>query len=126
LLASLLLRILFPEHPTLGTTVPAVPLFSAFTFEVVTTFFLMFVIINVALGAKEVGIMAGIAIGGTVAMDALFAGPATGASMNPARSLAPALLSGNFSNLWIYMVAPLVGAAIAIFCWRWMRQETNH
>jgi MIP family channel proteins len=125
LLASLLLKILFPDHPNLGATIPAIPLWGAFTFEVVTTFFLMFVIINVALGAKEVGLMAGAAIGGTVTLDALFAGPVTGASMNPARSLAPALLSGNVNNLWIYLTAPFVGAAIAIFCWRWMRQAIS-
>lgn len=83
----------------------------------------MFVIINVATGSYEQGIMAGLAIGGTVAMAALFAGPATGASMNPARSLAPALIVGNLTHLWLYLTAPPVGAAIAVFCWRWLLQR---
>lgn len=121
LLASLLLRFLYPHHPTLGLTAPSIAVASAFIFEIILTFFLMFVIINVATGAKEEGIMAGAAIGGTVLLAALFAGPATGASMNPARSLTPALVAGHLNHLWIYLSAPFAGAALAIFCWRWMR-----
>jgi aquaporin Z len=123
LLASLWLKLLFPDHVSLGATIPAILPYRAFLFEMIITFMLMFVIINVAVGAKEVGIMAGAAIGGTVALAALFAGPATGASMNPARSLAPALISGNITNLWLYLIAPFAGAAIAIFCWRWLRHQ---
>jgi aquaporin Z len=123
LLASVLLWILFPAHPTLGITAPAIAGFRAFILETIITFFLMFVIINVAIGAKEKGIMAGAAIGGTVALAALFAGPATGASMNPTRSLAPAFVAGDFTDLWIYLTAPFVGAALAILGWRLMMGE---
>jgi aquaporin Z len=113
--ASLLLRVTFPENITLGATLPAITPPGAFVFELLLTFILMFVIIHVSTGAKEKGLMAGVAIGGTVALEAMFAGPATGASMNPARSLAPALVSGHMADLWIYLTAPLVGAALAVF-----------
>jgi len=116
-LASALLKVMFQDHPTLGATLPAGSGLQTFLFEVMLTFILMFVILNVSTGAKEKGIMAGVAIGGTVALDALFAGPISGASMNPARSLGPALLSGQLQDLWIYLAAPVIGAALAIpFC----------
>jgi aquaporin Z len=118
--ASLLLKLTFPSHPSLGSTTPAFHVISAFIFEVILTFFLMFVIIHVATGAKEKGLMAGVAIGATVALCALFAGPVTGASMNPARSLAPAIFSGTYSHLWIYLTAPFIGSALAIFLCRSM------
>jgi aquaporin Z len=121
--ASALLRVIFPQHPTLGATLPALPAVSAFVFEVVLTFLLMFVIIHVSVGAKEKGLMAGVAVGGTVGLAATFAGPATGASMNPARSLAPALLSGTLDGLWIYVTAPFIGAALAVLSCRLLRQE---
>lgn len=119
--ASLLLRIIFPAHKGLGATLPAISEWSAFVFEIILTFLLMFVIINVSTGAKEKGLMAGVAVGGTVALEAMFAGPATGASMNPARSLAPALVAGHLTHLWIYLVAPLAGAALAIIAYRLTR-----
>jgi aquaporin Z len=78
---------------------------------------LMFVILCVATGSKEQGLIAGIAIGGTVALEAMFAGPVCGASMNPARSIAPAVVSGNFASLWVYVAAPLLGAGIAVAAW---------
>ena len=112
--ASGLLRILFLDHPHLGATLPAGPWWQSFILEIVLTFLLMFVILNVSTGAKEKGMMAGIAIGGVVAFEALFAGPICGASMNPARSLAPAVVSGELGDVWIYVVAPLVGALLAI------------
>ena len=114
LLASGLLRGLAPAHPDLGATRMSVGAPEAFGLEVVLTFFLMFVILSVSTGAKEKGLMAGIAIGGTVAMGALFGGPFTGASMNPARSLAPALWSGQMAGLWLYLVAPVLGAGLAV------------
>lgn len=116
LLASVTLRGAFPGDASLGATIPApsVAIWAAFLLETVLTFFLMFVIIHVATGAKERGITAGLAIGATVCLDALLGGPITGASMNPARSLAPALVSGNLGALWLYMVAPLLGAALAV------------
>src|SRR4051794_1724128 len=117
-LASLVLRALFPAHPTLGATYPAGavahPVFQSFVLEAVLTAGLMFVILGVACGAKEKGLMAGIAIGGVVALEAMFAGPVCGASMNPARSLAPALVAGNFASLWIYLLAPIAGALVAV------------
>ena len=78
----------------------------------------MFVILSVATGSKEVGTMAGIAIGGVVALEALFAGPICGASMNPARSIAPALVSGNVTALWVYIAGPILGSVIAVPFWR--------
>ncbi len=114
ILASATLRVLFIEHPTLGATLPAGPWWQSFVLEFLLTFFLMFVVMCVSTGAKEKGIMAGAAIGGTVALEALFAGPICGASMNPARSIAPALVSGNLQHLWIYIVATTAGAVAAV------------
>lgn len=121
LLASLLLRALFPTSATLGATLPTGGVLPSFVLEVVMTFFLMFVIIHVATGSKEQGLMAGIAIGATVTLDALFGGPVSGASMNPARSLAPALVSLNTGALWIYLAAPLLGSAAAVGAYRALR-----
>ncbi|HKO80410.1 MAG TPA: aquaporin, partial [Chitinophagaceae bacterium] len=87
------------------------------------TFFLMLVIINVATGSKEQGMFAGIAIGSTVLLEAMFAGPVSGASMNPARSIAPALISGNMEQLWIYITATTTGAVAAIPVWKYL---SNH
>jgi aquaporin Z len=123
LVASLLLRMLYPANEFLGATIPTVSVPKAFLVEIILTFFLMFVIIHVAVGAKERGLMAGVAVGGFVALAALFAGPITGASMNPARSLAPALVSGHLKHLWIYLTAPFIGAALAIYSCRLIRTE---
>lgn len=118
LLASGVLYLLFPDATSLGETLPAGSASQTFVLEVILTFLLMFVIINVATGSKEVGTMAGMAIGATVLLEALFAGPITGASMNPARSLAPALLSGNTQYLLLYLSAPPLGAVLSIWAWR--------
>ena len=85
----------------------------------------MLVIIQVATGSKEQGMFAGLAIGGTLLLEAMFAGPICGASMNPARSLAPAVVSGHFEHLWIYLVAPVSGALVAIGAARFLRQEAS-
>ncbi len=114
LLASLILRGLFPEHSSLGATHPAGSAWQSFVLEVILTLLLMVVILAVATGAKEKGIMAGVAVGAVIALEALFAGPVCGASMNPARSLAPALVSGNLRDLWIYLFAPVAGALLAV------------
>jgi aquaporin Z len=114
LLASLTLHFLFPANGLLGATVPAGTEIQSFILEFLLSFFLMLVIINVATGSKEQGMFAGLAIGSTVLLEALFAGPVCGASMNPARSIAPALISGHTEHLWIYIVAPVTGAAFAI------------
>jgi len=112
--ASLTMRALFAGHPTLGATLPSGTAFQAFVLEVILTFFLMFVILNVSTGAKEKGITAGAVIGAVIGLEALFAGPISGASMNPARSLAPALVSGRLDSLWIYFLAPIAGACLAV------------
>ena len=114
LLASALLHQMFPGHGTLGATLPAGLPQQSFILETVLTLLLMFVILSVSTGSKEKGLMAGVAVGSVIAFEALFAGPISGASMNPARSLAPALLSGRVEHLWIYLVAPLVGAVLAV------------
>lgn len=111
--AAWLLKLCFPEHLSLGATLPAFSVMNAFIVEMILSFALMFVILNVASGSMEKGIMAGVAVGGTVALEALVAGPLTGASMNPARSIGPALLSGQLEHLWAYIVAPIVGMALA-------------
>jgi MIP family channel proteins len=123
LAASLLLRALFPQHSTLGTTAPAGPVLQSLILEIVLTAFLMFVILNVSVGAKERGITAGIAVGAVIALEALFAGPISGASMNPARSFAPAIVSQHLANLWIYVVAPTAGALIAVIGCRCVRKD---
>ncbi len=112
--ASGVLRLLFPTHPTLGLTLPAGSALQSFGLEFLLTALLMLVILNVSVGAKEKGITAGIAIGGVIALEAIFAGPICGASMNPARSLAPALISANFNSLWVYILAPVAGALAAV------------
>ena len=115
LAASSLLRVLFPQDTThLGATLPAGSAMQSFILEVVLTAMLMLTILSVSTGAKEKGITAGIAIGGVIALEAMFAGPICGASMNPVRSLAPALVSGHLQHLWIYLTAPVLGALIAI------------
>lgn len=121
--ASGMLRILFLEHSTLGATLPAGPWWQSFVFEVLLTFILMFVILNVSTGGKEKGIMAGAAIGGVVAFEAMFAGPICGASMNPARSIAPAVASMNVQHMWLYVVAPVLGGLLAVPGCRCIQEE---
>lgn len=121
--ASGLLRILFPDHATLGATLPAGSWQQSFLLEVVLTFILMFVVLNVATGAKEKGIMAGAAIGSVVAFEALFAGPICGASMNPARSAGPAMISGHLEHLWIYLIATPLGAMLAVPAWNLLQPD---
>jgi aquaporin NIP len=119
-LASFTLRQLFAANEFLGSTLPAGPEMQSFVLEAILTFFLMLVIIQVATGSKEQGMFAGLAIGSTVLLEAMFAGPICGASMNPARSLAPAIVSGHTEHLWIYMSAPILGAALAVLLWRYI------
>jgi aquaporin Z len=96
----------------------------SFVLELILTFLLMFVILNVSTGAKEKGITAGIAIGAVIGLEAMFAGKICGASMNPARSLAPAIVSGHFEHLWIYLAAPVIGACAAVFACRGCQDST--
>ncbi|MBT4678414.1 MAG: MIP family channel protein [Flavobacterium sp.] len=121
--ASLLLMWLFPKSELLGATIPSVDVWRAFVLELILTFFLMVVIINVSTGSKETGMMAGIAIGGVVLLEALFAGPITNASMNPARSLAPNIVSGNIEGLWLYILAPIIGALLAVVSCKFVKHE---
>lgn len=114
ILASVTIRLLFPEHENLGSTLPAGLWYQSFVLEFILTAILMFVILRVSSGSKESGIMAGAAIGVTIGLEAMLAGPVCGASMNPARSLAPALVSGTLAHLWIYVVATTLGAAFAV------------
>ncbi len=114
LAASLLLRVLFPTHPTLGATAPSGAALQSFILEVVLTWLLMLVILSVSTGAKEKGITAGIVIGAVIGLEAMFAGPICGASMNPARSVAPALVSLHLGALWLYILGPIAGALLAV------------
>lgn len=115
LTASALLRMLFWDHANLGATLPKGSDLQSFVLEIALTLILMFVILSVSSGAKKKGLLAGVAIGSVITLEALFAGPISGASMNPARSLAPSLVSMHFEGLWIYLIAPIIGAIISVF-----------
>lgn len=118
MLASLILRLLFPTNATLGATLPAGDALQSFVLEAILTFLLMFVILSVSTGSKEKGVLAGVAVGSVIALEALFAGPISGASMNPARSLAPALVSLRLDSLWVYLTAPVLGACAGVLACR--------
>jgi len=121
--ASGILRFLFPQNRLLGTTIPAGPPWQSFVLEFILTAILMFVILGVSTGAREKGITAGIVVGSVIALEAMFAGPICGASMNPARSLAPAVVSTNLQNLWVYLAAPVAGAFMGIFLCRCVQEK---
>src|SRR5262245_47892898 len=123
LLASGALRLLFPRSELLGATMPAGSELQSFILETMLTFFLMLTILNVSTGAKEKGITAGIVVGAVIALEAMFAGPICGASMNPARSIAPAFISGHLQSLWIYLLAPPLGASLAMLACRCVREK---
>jgi aquaporin NIP len=112
--ASVIVRFLFPGDSTLGRTMPSGSAAQSFILEIVLSLVLMFVILMVSTGAKEKSVIAGIAVGSIVALEALLAGPISGASMNPARSIAPALISQHLQYSWIYLIAPIVGMAMAV------------
>lgn len=114
LAASCVLRFLFINHSHLGTTQPVGNALQSLVLEAILTWLLMVVILSVSTGAKEKGITAGIAIGAVIGLEALFAGPICGASMNPARSIGPALISGNIQHLWLYLIGPVCGALLAV------------
>jgi MIP family channel proteins len=106
-----------------GATLPSGSQGQSFLWELVLTFFLMFVIMAVATDTRAVGEAAAIAIGGTVGLDAMFGGPISGASMNPARSVGPALIGGDLHGLWLYILAPLAGATLAALIYQFIRGE---
>ena len=118
-LAALFLRWIFSESEALGLTQPNIGLFRAFVVEIIISFVLMSVVLNLGGEQQEKKIMAGAAIGGVVTLAALVAGPITGASMNPARSLGPAIAALNFESIWLYVVAPVIGMLLACPVCRW-------
>lgn len=118
--ASLLLKASLGSHAGLGATLPSGSEGQSFVVELMLTFFLMFVVMSVATDVRAIGHAAAIAIGSSVALEAIFAGPITGASMNPARSFGPALVGWTWDSQWVYWVAPTVGAAAAAFIYRWL------
>ena len=120
--ASLVLLFLFSESD-LGATLPTIGPLKLFVIELLLSFFLMVVIINVSTGSKEIGPIAGIAVGSVILLEAMFAGPLTKASMNPIRSLAPALASGNFTHLWVYLTAPFIGMFLAVFSCKLVKSD---
>ena len=123
LAAAALLRASLGNIADVGATLPSGSQGQSFLWELVLTFFLMFVIMAVATDTRAVGEAAAIAIGGTVGLDAMFGGPISGASMNPARSIGPALVSGNLHALWLYVLAPIVGASLAAMTYQFVRGE---
>jgi aquaporin Z len=124
-LASFTLHYLFPANETLGATLPAGTAMQSFILELILTFLLMFTIIHVAKGSKEQGMFAGIAIGSVVLLEAMFAGPICGASMNPIRSLSPAVVSGHLEHLWVYLTAPTLGAVLAVLVWSSLKEKSS-
>lgn len=124
-LASIILKYLFPGNETLGASLPAGSEMQSAILEFILTFFLMLVIIHVATGSKEQGMFAGLAIGSTVLLEAMFAGPICGASMNPARSISPAIVSGHIEHLWVYIIAPVLGASLAIPTWKFLNYKNQ-
>jgi len=125
IVAALTLAAVWTDKPAaLGATVPTVGAGSALVYELVLTAILMFVIVAVATDTRAVGAAAAIAIGGAVGLDALFGGPVTGASMNPARSFGPALVAGEWTDFWVYIIGPVVGAALAAFAYQAIRGES--
>jgi MIP family channel proteins len=124
--AAGVLRALFGNVAHLGATLPSDGDGQSLVLEIVLTFFLMFVIMAVATDDRAVGQAAALAIGGTVLLDAMFGGPISGASMNPARSFGPALVSGTWGHLWIYIAGPIVGALLAALAYELVRGERPH
>lgn len=125
ILGALTLRLLLGNQANLGATLPAGPIGQAFGLELLLTAALMFVIIAVATDTRAVGEIAALAIGATVALDALWGGPISGASMNPARSLGPALVTGHWLHHWVYWLAPLLGASIGALIYQLLREPTR-
>ena len=123
--AVCLLHLLLPAGTTYGATILHTDTISAFAWEIILSFFLMFVITAVATDTRAVGVMAGIAIGTIVALCSFVGGPLTGASMNPARSLGPALFEGTLDTFWLYLFAPLIGATLGAFTYQKIRCDTH-
>ena len=114
IVASIAVKALLPESEIIGATIPTIPHLSAFWLELLLSFFLMLVILHISTGSKEIGPVAGVAVGSVILLEAMFAGPLTNASMNPVRSLGPALIGNHWEPLWIYLIAPFAGMALAV------------
>jgi aquaporin NIP len=121
--AALLLRLTLTAGAPLGVTHPSGSDGQAFVWEVVMTFFLVFVVTALATDGRAVRSAAGFCIGGTIVLDAIVGGPISGASMNPARSFGPALVSNDFAGLWIYIAAPVIGGVLAALVYMFLREE---
>lgn len=124
--AAGLLTLLFPENDKHFTTLPRGVWWQSFALEVFLTWFLMLAVLGVSTGAKEKGITAGIAVGGVIALEVLVGGPISGASMNPARTLAPAVVSGHVGSVWLYLLAPTLGAVLAVPTYRFLTPPREH
>ena len=120
---AFMLMVIFPTTPTFGENVPAGTAFQAFALELIMTFFLMLIIHSVSTGHMEKGIMAGVAIGGYISIEGYIAGPFSSSSMNPARSIGPAIASGDYTLLWIFLTAPIIGAFLASMVRRYVVEE---
>lgn len=123
LAASASLKALFPEVTSLGATLPSGAIAQSFAFEVILTFFLLFVVFGVTAAGRAEVLLAGLAIGGTVGLEVFLGGPISGASMNPARSIGPAILGGEMQHLWVYLVGPITGGVLAALVTRYLRSD---
>jgi MIP family channel proteins len=121
--AILFLKGLFPTSTTLAATTPDGDPWRSFALEIFLTWFLMLAVLGVSTGAKEKGVTAALVVGGVIALEVLFGGPISGASMNPARSLAPAVVSGKVEVVWLYLIAPTLGAVLAVPTYSLLRPE---
>lgn len=123
--ASFAVRALLPESELIGATIPTIPHFSAFWLELLLSFMLMITILHISTGSKETGPVAGIAVGSVILLEAMFAGPLTNASMNPARSLGPALVGNHWEPMWLYLTAPFAGMLLAVIAFRLFAKPVN-
>ncbi len=118
IMASVAVKTLLPESEFIGATLPTIPHVSAFWLELLLSFFLMITILHISTGSKEIGPVAGLAVGSVILLEAMFAGPLTNASMNPVRSLGPALIGNHWEPMWLYLTAPFAGMALAVLAFR--------
>ncbi len=125
IVASVAVKALLPQSDYIGATIPTVTHMSAFWIELLLSFFLMITILQISTGSKEIGPVAGLAVGGVILLEAMFAGPLTNASMNPARSLGPALIGNHWEPMWIYLSAPFVGMALATLIFKFFVPSNN-
>ena len=121
LFASIIHFVIWGGEHDFGATSVSIGLTGGIIIEFLLSFVLMFVIISVATDSRAVGELAGIAIGTTVALCAFVGGPLTNASMNPARSIGPAIIAGNYTQLWLYVFIPILGTVVGAKVYEWIR-----